>query len=61
MKPQVFDRFRKGSGKKSGKGLGLFIARHLVEGYGGRIWAEDRVAGHQDQGAAIHFTLKKAE
>ena len=61
MKPQIFDRFRKGKGKKSGKGLGLFITRHLVEGYGGRIWAEDRVPGHQDQGAAIHFTMKLAD
>jgi signal transduction histidine kinase/CheY-like chemotaxis protein len=60
MKPQVFDRFRKGKSKKSGKGLGLFITRHLVEGYGGRIWAEDRVPGHQDQGAAILFTMKRA-
>jgi two-component system, NtrC family, sensor kinase len=61
MKPQVFDRFRKGKGKKSGKGLGLFITRNLVEGYGGRIWAEDRIPGHQDQGAAIHFTMKLAD
>lgn len=61
MKPQIFDRFRKGKGKKSGKGLGLFITRHLVEGYGGRIWAEDRVPGHQDQGVAIHFTMKLAD
>lgn len=60
MKPQVFDRFRKGKSKKSGKGLGLFITRHLVEGYGGRIWAEDRVPGHQDEGAAIHFTMNLA-
>jgi two-component system NtrC family sensor kinase len=60
MKPQVFDRFRKGKSKKSGKGLGLFITRHLIEGYGGRIWAEDRVPGHQDRGAAIHFTMKLA-
>jgi signal transduction histidine kinase/CheY-like chemotaxis protein len=60
MKPQVFDRFRKGKSKKSGKGLGLFITRHLVERYGGRIWAEDRVPGHQDQGAAMHFSMKRA-
>jgi signal transduction histidine kinase/DNA-binding response OmpR family regulator len=60
MKPQVFDRFRKGKSKKSGRGLGLFITRHLVEGYGGRIWAEDRVPGRQDQGAAIHFTMRLA-
>jgi len=61
LKPEVFDRFRKGRSKKSGKGLGLFITRNLIEGYGGRIWAGDRVSGHQNKGAAIHFTLNKAE
>lgn len=61
LKPEVFDRFRKGKSKKSGKGLGLFITRHLIEGYGGRIWAGDRIFGRQDQGATIHFTLIPAE
>jgi len=60
MKPHIFDRFRNGKSKKSGKGLGLFITRHLVERYGGRIWAEDRVPGHQEEGAVIHFTMKLA-
>lgn len=60
MKPVVFDRFRKGKSGKSGKGLGLFIARTLVESYGGTIWAGDRVPGHPEKGAAVHFTLKKA-
>lgn len=60
MKPTIFDRFKRGKSTKSGKGLGLFIARALVEGYGGKIWAEDTVPGKQDAGTAIHFTLKKA-
>ncbi|HEX3002520.1 MAG TPA: hybrid sensor histidine kinase/response regulator, partial [Methanoregula sp.] len=60
MKPVIFDRFRKGKNAKSGKGLGLFIARTLVEMYGGTIWAGDRVPGQWDKGAAIHFTLKKS-
>jgi signal transduction histidine kinase len=60
MKPAIFDRFKKGKSTKTGKGLGLFISRMLVEIYGGKIWAEDRVPGHPDQGAAIHFTLRKA-
>ena len=60
MKPVIFDRFRKGKTTKSGKGLGLFIVRSLVESYGGRIWAADAVPGKTDAGAAIHFTLKKA-
>ncbi len=60
MKPVVFDRFRKGKNTRSGKGLGLFITRTLVESYGGTIWADDRVAGKPGKGAAIHFTLLKA-
>jgi signal transduction histidine kinase len=60
MKPVIFDRFRRGKTTKSGKGLGLFIVRSLVESYGGRIWAADAVPGKADAGAAIHFTLKKA-
>ena len=60
MKPAIFDRFKRGKTTRSGKGLGLFIARSLVESYGGRIWAEDVVPGRTDAGAAIHFTLKKA-
>jgi signal transduction histidine kinase len=60
MKPVIFDRFRKGKTTRSGKGLGLFIVRSLVESYGGRIWAGDAVSGKPDAGAAIHFTLKKA-
>ena len=60
MKPVIFDRFKKGKNAKTGKGLGLFIARTLVEMYGGTIWAADRVPGQWDKGAAIHFTMKKA-
>lgn len=59
MKPVIFDRFRRGKTTKSGKGLGLFIVRSLVESYGGRIWAADAVPGRSEAGAAIHFTLKK--
>jgi len=60
MKPVIFDRFRRGKTTKSGKGLGLFIVRSLVESYGGRIWAADAEPGKTDAGVAIHFTLKKA-
>jgi signal transduction histidine kinase len=31
--------------KQSGSGLGLFICRHIVTTYGGKIWAERRTAG----------------
>lgn len=36
-----------------GMGLGLYIAREIVEAHGGRIWCEPRVGG----GTAFRFTL----
>jgi sensor domain CHASE-containing protein len=59
QKPGVFDRFMQGSEKRSSYGLGLHIAKMLIEAYGGRIRADDRVAGEPGKGAAIRFTLKK--
>ena len=38
---------------KSGMGLGLFVARRIIEAHGGKIWAES-VEG---QGSNFHFTL----
>ncbi|WP_220681323.1 sensor histidine kinase [Methanofollis formosanus] len=59
MKETVFNRFKKGENKRSGKGLGLYIVRSLVERYGGMVWADDRVEGNPEEGAAVRFTLKK--
>jgi signal transduction histidine kinase len=59
MKASVFGRFKRGSDKVSGKGLGLYIVRSLIEHYGGRVWVEDRVPGFSGAGLAIRFTLKR--
>jgi signal transduction histidine kinase len=59
MKPTIFDRFMQNSSTRSSYGLGLHITKMLIEAYGGRIWADDRVPGHPEQGAAIRFTLKR--
>jgi len=41
-----------------GSGIGLTIAKHLVEAQGGRIWAESRGDG---QGSTFTFSLKIAK
>ena len=60
IKPHLFARFSGGNGEKSGRGLGLYICRMLVERYGGRIWVDDRVPGRPECGSALRFTLRKA-
>ena len=50
--PYVFDRFYKSS-DSGGMGLGLSIAKYLVEAHGGKIWAESKAG----MGAKISFTL----
>jgi len=48
----IFDRFYKSS-DSGGMGLGLSIAKYLVEAHGGKIWAESEVG----KGTKISFTL----
>jgi signal transduction histidine kinase len=53
--PHVFDRYwqQRGTARARGVGLGLTIARGIVEAHGGRIWAESTVG----QGSTFRFTL----
>jgi signal transduction histidine kinase len=55
----VFDRFWRAhhtsnGSQARGAGLGLAIAKGIVEAHGGRIWVESRGPG---TGSAFHFTL----
>jgi histidine kinase len=56
--PRLFERFYRVDKSRSraagGSGIGLTIARSLVQMMGGRIWVESPGAG---QGSTFSFTL----
>ena len=53
--PRIFESFF--TTKKDGMGLGLSIARSIIEAHRGRIWAESNFLG----GATFHFTVRAAQ
>jgi signal transduction histidine kinase len=52
--PYIFDAFYR-AGNSKGSGLGLSIAKAIIEGHGGLIWAESIPA----KGSTFSFTLPK--
>jgi PAS domain S-box-containing protein len=55
---RVFERFFQGGGRsRAGAGLGLYIARRIVETHGGRVWVESEVG----KGTTVFFALPADE
>ncbi len=58
-RPRVFDRFYRASAaarKTKGAGLGLYLAKAVVEAHGGRIWVDTEL----DRGTRLCFSLPRA-
>jgi len=63
--PHIFDRFYRSTNavkQTKGAGLGLYLARAIIEAHGGRIWADTSIPSHRpkpDAGARICFSLPR--
>lgn len=57
--PHIFDKYHRvpGGSGAGGSGLGLYVARTIVEAHGGRVWAESG----EGEGTTVMFTVPLAE
>ncbi|MFQ6088085.1 MAG: ATP-binding protein [Candidatus Methanofastidiosia archaeon] len=60
-KLRIFKRFERHDKGVKGSGLGLYLARRIVENFGGKIWVEDRVKGDFRGGSKFVVELEKVK
>lgn len=60
LKSRLFARFQRGKTKTSGRGLGLYLVKTLVEDFKGNVRVEDRVKGDYKKGARFVVRLPVA-
>lgn len=53
LRETLFDRYARGKNSPHGLGLGLYIAKSIVNAHGGQIWVESA----PEQGSTFFFTL----
>ncbi len=61
LKQKIFRRLQRGTTKATGKGLGLFIVKTLVERFGGSVTIEDRISGDHTKGSRFIVKLPAYE
>jgi hypothetical protein len=54
--PHVFERYWQKEDRRRGSGLGLYIAKAVVESHGGKVWVEREIDG----GSIFSFTVLAA-
>jgi PAS domain S-box-containing protein len=57
LKQEIFERYKRGDTKARGRGLGLYLVKTLVEDFGGKVWAENRVPGDYSKGSKFVLIL----
>jgi len=57
LKSTLLERDMQGKKKASGKGLGLYLIKALVDDYGGKVWIEDCLTGDHTKGSRFVVML----
>ncbi|MFX1374177.1 MAG: PAS domain S-box protein [Promethearchaeota archaeon] len=58
-KRKVLTRLDFDSKSSYGMGMGLSLAKKIIDNYGGKIWIEDRVKGDHSKGTNVNLLLQK--